>query len=207
MRFSPIILAAAMAAAIFCTSALGAFIPLCALAVFIIIFILRSVLTHRTDMVVLALAIGAAAGIITYSVSSCSWAHKSVSYTGRYVTYHGVIISSAQESAAGDNYKYTLRVKEINHAGETVKDNENILLTTPEKFSCGESITVSGIVKELPSQMNENGFDAVKYYKSQNIFSRMYSKDAAAAETLRVFSPSILCGRFRDTVDNIIYKY
>lgn len=207
MRFSPIILAAAMVAAILCTSAFGAFIPLCALAVFIIIFILRSALTRRTDMVVLALTIGAAAGIITYSVSSDASVHKSVNYTGRYVTYHGVILSSAQESSTGDNYKYTLCVKEINHAGEIIKDNENILLSTPEKFGCGESIAVSGIIRELPSQMNENGFDSVKYYKSQNIFTRMYSEDAAPAEKIKMFSPSILCGRFRDAVDNIIYKY
>ncbi|MGN0162965.1 MAG: ComEC/Rec2 family competence protein [Candidatus Ornithomonoglobus sp.] len=207
MRFSPIILAAAMVTAIFCTSAFGTFIPLCALAVFTIIFILRSVLTGTADMVVLALTIGAAAGVITYSISSDSSVHKSVNYIGRYVTYRGVILSSAQESSTSDNYKYTLRVKEINHAGDTIKDNENILLSTPEKFSCGESITVSGIIKELPSQMNENGFDSVKYYKSQNIFTRMYSKDAAPAEKIKIFSPSILCGRFRDAVDNIIYKY
>ncbi len=207
MRFSPIILAAAMVSAIFCTSCFGTFIPICTIAVFIIIFILRSALTGRTDMVVLALTAGAAAGVVTYSISSDTSAHKSVDYIGRYVTYHGVVLSSAQESSSGENYKYTLRVKQIEHADETIKDNENILLSTPEKFGCGESITVSGIVKDLPSQMNENGFDAVKYYESQNIFTRMFSKEAVPGEKINIFSPSILCGRFRDSVDNIIYKY
>ena len=207
MRFSPIILAAAMVSAILFTSVFGVFIPLCALTVFIIIFILRSALTRNADMVVLALTVGAAAGIITYSISSDSSLHKSVNYIGRYVTYHGVIISSADESNTSDNFKYTLRVKEICKGDEIIKANENILLSTPEKFSCGQSVVVSGIVKELPSQMNENGFDSVKYYKSLNIFTKMYSKDAAVGGNLRVFSPSVICGKFRDAVDNVIYRY
>lgn len=153
--------------------------------------------------VILGFIIGSA--VTTWTISS---KHNTiVNYTSRYVTLEGVILSPRQESSTSDNYKYQFRIKTINKHGEISHVNETILLTTPQKLSCGDSVAVNGIIKDLPSVMNENGMDTAKYYKSQGIFARMYSEDISLIDPITVFSLKIIGGKVSEYIDTIIYKY
>ena len=178
---------------------------LCALTAVWIFVCIR----HRTaDMVMLIMIAGfiVGAGVTLRTVSDTR--NTVVSYIGRYVTLEGVILSPGQESSIGDNYKYPLRIKKIDKHGEISENvNETILLTTSEKLHCGDSVSVSGIIKELESAMNENGMDTAKYYKSQGMFARIYSEDILPIEDVKIFSPKLIGGKLSEYIDSVIYKY
>ncbi len=207
MKFSPITLAAVMTAAVLCAGALDIRLSIAAAGALAVFFIARSVYIRKIDVTALILLLGFCAVFGSYSFFSSSAVHKSTLYFNKEVSVSGVVITAAQESPSSDNYKYTLHLKSITENGYSEKTNENILLTTPEKLRCGESITAAGKIKPLPGQMNEYGFDYGRYYKSQGTFSRIYSEDISSAAPMRVFSFSIISGKFREAADNMIYRY
>lgn len=205
MKFSPVTLAVCLAASVFYTAYFGF-----NAALFIILFILwiiYSSIRRCIDTASLIIIIAVAFSSISYAISSSAFMHKSINYTDKEVALTGVTISSAQESMSSDNYKYTFFVKTITENNETTTVNDTILLTTPLKLPCGESVTVKGTLSSMQEQMNENGFDMALYYKSQNIYTRMYSENISECEPITVLYPSVICGKFRDWVDSIIYKY
>lgn len=208
MKFSPVVISISMAAAVIIADSIGFEIPIMLFFLIICAVGIRSLISRKLDIVMLITALFTAAALISYAYSTGEHIHRSVSLINRYVTYNGVIMTPGKESSYDDNYKYIVRVKELsNKTYGTVKTNENILVTAPVKLRCGDSITGTGIIKDLPSQMNENGFDMKKYYKSQNVYTKVFSDDAKNAGNLRVFSPSIIAGCLREAVDSIIYKY
>ena len=60
---------------------------------------------------------------------------------------------------------------------DTRNIKDTVLLTTDKHICCGEKVTVSGIIKDMPQSMNENGFNMARHYKSKNIYTRMYSEE------------------------------
>lgn len=178
-----------------------------AIAAAVVIFSAKLAVKRLVDLGVLFMLLA-----FLISSFSCAYAfsnvkHKSMNYINCPVTLYGTVISSAKESAYNDNYKYTFRIKSVEHSLGIDNINDNILLTTPEKLNCGDSIKVCGTIKELPKKMNENGFDTAKFYKSKNIFTRIFSDETEPIDKIRVISPYALSEKVNETIDKIIYKY
>ncbi len=207
MRISPILLALVMMASVLLTSQFGitaaGIVTLIILAVFFMLGFIR----HGFDTGILIIAAATAVAAVSFTVSASSVSHKSVNYINRYVTIDGTIISNAVKSHSSDSYRYVFRTKTISNILGTEKSNEDILLTTPEKLSCGTSLRIKGIIKELPSQMNEGGFNAALYYKSNNIFSRIHTEEIEKIDSIPVFSFRAIGGYISERADNIIYRY
>lgn len=203
MRFSPICLAASIVMSVYCTAHFGFCIPL--YITLFLLCILYSAIKHNIDLVLFIMLAAFVTGGISYKLSTSEFIHKSISHINKEVTLTGVTLSSAQES--GDNYKYVFYAKTLNTAGKSYDVNDTVLLTTPQKLKCNQSITLNGTLKPMQEQMNENGFDTARHYKSQGIFTRIYSKNISPSEHITVFSPLIMCGKFREWTDNCIYKY
>ncbi len=203
MRFSPVVLAMSIVTAVYCTAYFG-FTASVYISLFIL-WIIISLINRRMDIASLIIMAAAVAGSISYVISSSELIHKSIGYINREVVLTGVTASSAQES--GSNYRYIFFVKSVTENNTESDINDTVMLTTPCKLRCGESITVKGMLKDFGEQMNENGFDMAGYYKSQNIFARIYSEDISGCEPVTVITPSVLCGKFREWVDGFIYRY
>lgn len=205
MKFSPVAVAVSVVAGVIFTYYFGIIVSMLFAAAFLLIFIVRIIICRELDFVIIALAVAYAVGIGSYMI--CSMSHDLLSYTSRYVTVTGFIQTEARESGTNDNYRYVMRVQSIDKNGEIKDMNDSLLLTTPSKFKCGDRVIVKGIVRQLQSQMNENGFNTAMYYKSQNIYARMYTKETESTGVSEERSPYIVCGRFRETVDDIIYRF
>ncbi len=139
----------------------------------------------------------------TYSVSDAS--HPSLRYKNRYVTITGEITTPAEASATTDNLRYNLRLHTIENIRGRIDANETIALTTPATLQPGDRVTVKGIIKGFRGEVNEYGFNQDKFYKSRNIFTRIYTEDITVTEN----KPSLFSfgGRMMATIDRIIYNH
>lgn len=205
MKFSPILLALSSVLSVYLTARFGFSIPL--YTVLFLLCIVYSAIKRCIELSPLAVLAAMVLCGISYSFFFSDTVHKSIKYTDIETTLCGTVVSSAQKSTSDDNYRYSFYVKSLTENGESIPINDTVLLTSPNKLKCGDSVTIKGTLAFFREQMNENGFDMKNYYESQNIFTRIYSEDIAPCEKIRVFSPSVLCGKFRDATDKLIYKY
>ena len=206
MRFSPITLALAAVSGILFTSQFGLLAACITFAVIVALFLVYSFIKQSLDVGILLLLVMFLITSFSYSFSISSTVHKSLNYINRYVTLNGVIISPARETESG-NYRYIFRIKSITNKDGTEKTSENIILTTPDKFNCNDSVTIKGILKDLPRQMNEDGFDAGLYYKSNSIFARMHSENIYHIDKIYTASLYALGTIVIERIDNVIYRF
>lgn len=204
--FSPVRFAAAVvlgvaAAGVFGIEIVGA-AAAAAAAVGVVLLILKK---NAGAVVIFAAAF--AAGGISYTINTGADMHKTIDYIGRYVTVHGVVQSQGIGNSYDDNLKYNIRVTAVDKNGDAEEFRDNLLLTTPQELSCGDKVTLNGIIKDMPSQMNENGPDTAKYYGSQGIFTRMYTDEVVSEGGSNSVSPLILTGKFREAADRLIYSH
>ncbi len=206
MKITPIKIAIAIVLGVLLTAVLGKIFILYAFGAAAILSIIRSIVIRRIDISFMLLAIAFTLSSLSYSYCVSRIHHPSVDFIDSEVTVSGEITSPAQENAYSDNYKYRLRLTSISNESHMAKSSETILITSPQLIPCGATVSLSGKIKKFPSQMNENGFDTEKYYKSCDIFTKMYSEDISVIST---DTPSIysLGGRISEYIDSKIYKY
>ena len=144
---------------------------------------------------------------VSFSLSVSTFNHPTLDYIERYVTVTGTAITPAKKSSHSNNYQYTLRAKLIDSSRGKLEINDDILLTSEKKLSCGDSVIVKGIIKDMPERMNENGFDATTYYMSKGIMTRIYSNDITPTDKIRTFSLTELSGKLSEKIDEVIYEY
>ncbi|MCH5211725.1 MAG: ComEC/Rec2 family competence protein [Oscillospiraceae bacterium] len=207
MKFSMVLLAAVMITAVIGSYMFGVFIMLLIMAVFLTIFIFRSVLKRNLDISMLVLILGFAAACVSFGIHTGSISHPISLYTGRYAVLSGTVMSNPEESNTSDNLKYTVRINEITIKNTKSSVNDTILVSSKERLRCGDKIRFSGIINDFPGQMNENGFDSTLYYKSQNIYNRIYAEDIECSGSTFVLSPFFISQKFTGMIDNVIYKY
>lgn len=206
MKITPIKIAISIVLGVLFPSVFGKIFILYALIAALILSIIRSIVIRRIDVSFILLAIAFTMSSLSYIYCVSQTHHPSIGFIDSEVTVSGEITSPAQENAYSDNFKYRLRLTSISNEIHKAKSSETILVTSPQLIPCGATVSLSGKMKSFPSQMNENGFDTEKYYKSCNIFSKMYSEDISVIST---DTPSIysLGGRISEYIDNIIYKH
>ncbi len=206
MKITPIKIAVTVVLSVLMTLAFGKLVMLYALGAGVILSVVYSIIKRRPDLSFMAMAIVVCVTSLCYSYSTGPKSHRTINYLTKYVTLTGEIISAPQESAYNENLKYRLKIDSITDRYGTEKSRETILLTTPVKIPCGARVSVQGIIDAFPSQMNENGFDTSTYYKSCDIFTRIFTEDVSVIST---DAPSVysLGGRISEFIDGIIYKY
>ena len=204
MKITPIRIALTMIFAILFTNRLGigCSLVLCGAAV-VLSFIFCAV-KRNFDLGIFIIVLSFLIPSVSYSYCVSSKNHKTVNYIDRYVTLTGVVTTPAKKSTYDNNFKYTFHVKTISNILGTFDISDDILLTTPQKLKCQDSLEIKGIIKDLPKRMNDNGFDMAKHYKSQNIFTRIYSEEITEIEPISHFSFFALGGRLSEKADSII---
>ena len=83
-------------------------------------------------------------------------------YIDRYVTATGRI-SEIPYPTASENNRYIVSLDSISSGGENQSVNEKLLLTTPDKFCYGDTITFSGIIVSVHAVLHERHRDAFVY--------------------------------------------
>ncbi len=206
MKITPIKMAVSVVLGVLMTVALGKDVLFYALMIATILSIVNSVRLRRIDISFMLLAIAFILSSCSYNYFVSNTHHPSLDFVDSEVTLSGEIISPAQENAYSDNYKYQLLLNSISNETHKTETSETVLITSPQLIPCGAAVTLTGELKNFPSQMNENGFDTESYYKSCDIFTKMYSEDISVIST---DNPSIysLKGRISQFLDGIIYKY
>lgn len=207
MKITPVKLAIIMIVSILATAKFGFTAIMVVSAALLIPSGVYFVIKRKIDLGVLLAVFVTAFSCASYTFSVCSYSHPTINCIDNYATLQGITTSSARESTYSDTYKYNFKISSIETHGRIIKSNETILLSTPEKINCGEGITVSGLIADLPQSMNESDFDTAKYYKSQNIFTRIYSEDITHDFDPKPFSFYTVGGRIAEKIDSVIYSH
>ena len=206
MRVSPIFLAVSATMGVMCAALVNFKFSLILFFAYLVGIAVWAIKERNINLSHITLAFLFIISSISYTISVSAYLHKSVNYINRYVTLCGTLISASDETS-NDCYRYIFRVKSISDRYGTQKANDNILFTTPHKFNCGESLKIKGIIRDLPHQMNESGFNPTTYYRSNNIFTRIYSEDATRTKSIFVFSPLMVSECISERVDKMIYRH
>ncbi len=207
MKITPIILAVSAVAGVFMTSQFGTTAAGIVILIMLAAFFVYARVSGKLDLGILAITAIFLLSSVAYTLSVSAYVHKSINYINRYVTIKGTVVGSGDKSQSSDSYRYVLRVREISNIYGKEKTNEDIILTTPNKYCVGESLKIKGIIKDLPKQMNESGFDAAKYYRSRNIFARIHSENIESIAAIPVFSLYAIGEYVGECVDKVIYRY
>lgn len=207
MKVTPIKIAITMILGVLLTVAFSNLIIGIILITGTVASIVCSVVKHRIKPDLLILTVMFAVASISYSYSVSSKNHPTINYIDKYVTLKGEITTPAQESTYSKNYRYDLRLNSVSNRHGEVKTNETILLTTSQKLKCGSMVTVQGMVDDFPRKMNENGFDTATYYKSRNVFTRVFTENITVTAENSKFSIHSAGGKISEFIDSKIYKY
>lgn len=207
MKFSPVLLSVVMVIAVLCAEYTDITFMIAIPSVLFMAFVIRSVVFRKIDLAVLVLLIGFCVSFASHTFFTGEHNHRTTEYINRYVTLEGTVLTQAQPSRYGEGYRYILRVRNVKTSKTEENIKDTVLLTTDKHIRCGEKVTLSGIVKDMPQEMNENGFNMARHYKSQNVYTRIYSEEIVNEGKSRVVSPYIITGKFREAVDRVINQY
>lgn len=127
-------------------------------------------------------------------------------YIDKYVTVTGRISEIPVQS--GDNMRYVINAVQISYGSETTEIKERILITSESRREYNETVKFTGILKEFPDKLNENGFDMIRYYKSKNIFFKMYSEECEISDKpIKDYSVYALAVGAKNSISQFIDKY
>lgn len=205
MKLTPVIAAAVMTASVLLTHYYGILPAIIFCAGLMMIFLLRLILFKRAELSFLVLMSAAVIASASYLLTTSAFMHPSLNYIGKNTSISGTVMSNPRPS--GGNFQYTVRTGNIADGDISAGMRDTILLTTPAQLECGDAITFNGELKDFRHQMNENGFDAALWYRSQNLSSRIYSDEIVTRGKGFVFSPYFLSQKLYSYIDRIIYKF
>lgn len=168
-------------------------------AVYICIALILSRRGFRKHILVLVFCTGI---VLTQFYSSADM-KELAAYENKYVTISGIVCQTPDNY--GENYRYFLNVKEITLDGSTKKINENIIITSPDKYSFGDSVAFTGFVSPISERLNENGFDLKRHYKSKGYFFKCYSVNSKLLQNkFRTYSPQYFAAYVHNKIANIL---
>lgn len=127
-------------------------------------------------------------------------------YINRYVTVVGRV--SEIPSQGGENTSYTVDAVRIIHGEESREIKERILVTSAKQFEYNDTVEFTGCLKTFPQKLNESGFDILRYYKSRNIFFKMYSEDGKISDKkIKDYSVYAMATGAKNSISQFIDKY
>ena len=158
----------------------------------ILVLTVKSVFKHIFNVKILIMALAFSAGVILCANAQNAERTDLYRFEGRYVTVTGRICEIPYPTD-GENTRYVIKVKELSQKGETVSTGEKLLLSSPDAYKYGDSVTFSGFVSRIPDKMNENGYDYARYYASKRIFFKVFSEHTDyASYKIHSYSPHSL---------------
>lgn len=170
----------------------------------IMVLTIKAVFKHKFNIKMLIMIGALTAGALMGHYSADTAVRDLSEYTGRYVTLTGRIAEIPVQKE-DDNTSYVIETRTLVYKGEEKKIKEKILLTASSGFEYGNTVTFSGMPDTLSVKMNDNSADYAMYYKSKNIFFKMYSSDInIAKESIHNYSPYALSVAVKNFVSNII---
>lgn len=205
MSFSLITIAIAMITAVILAYYIGAGITVTAAFVLFIIMTACFVIKKRTFAACFVLSASCLAAAVSYGVSAGSWVHPLKAHNERYAELSGTVMSNPESGS--NSFRYIVKLDFATFAKRSLKCRESVLLSSPQQLECGNTIKFGGIIKELPKQMNENGFNYGIYYNSQNIYSRIHSDEIEVTGNKWIVSPYFLSQKLYRKIDSIIYQH
>ena len=169
----------------------------------ILVLTIQAIFKHKFNIKIFIMVLALIMGAVLCRYSADTDRREMSEYIGRYTTLTGRI-SEIPEQSDG-NVQYVVSVRKVNHADADKSVKEKILLTAESGFRYGDTVTFSGFLENLPTKMNENGFDFAKYYKSKSIFFKLYSSDVQlSSEKIRDYSPYALGISVKNFVSDVI---
>lgn len=169
----------------------------------IMVLTIKAAFKHKFNIKILIMMLALISGVMLCRFSADTDRQDLSEYTGRYITLTGRV--SEIPAANNDNTVYVVDVRRLNYKEKEHKIDGKILLTAAPGFEYNDTIVFSGILNNLPVRMNDSSADYAVYYKSKNIFFKMYSSDVnIAKEAFRDYSPYALGMTVKNFVSNII---
>ena len=157
----------------------------------ILVLTVKAIFKHKFDLKLLVLALAFTVGVSICAAAQDASHFKLSEYEGRFVTITGRV--SDLPSKTDENAMYVIDAREIRFKEETADIHESLVLSSPDSYEYGDTVTMSGFIEELPRMMNENSFNLARYYKSKNIFFKMYSENTEKASyVISDYSPRSL---------------
>ncbi len=173
----------------------------------IMVLTFKAVFKHQFDIKMMPAVLAFVLGVLMFHVGMCEDLHDLSDYNGRYITLTGRVCEIPEQADEG-NVQYVIDVRKAFHKDEEKKIRDKILLTAEAGYRYGETIQFSGITESVPDRLNENGFDFARYYRSRDIFFKMYSENVFASDTdIKDYSPISITNGIRDFVSGIIDEH
>lgn len=204
MRFSPVALAAAAAVGVYAASWLGIERVLIGICAAVLALAVYTFISKKLDIMFIIILAVFSVSVLSYTFSVSDMMHGLNNYGTRYAVLHGTVTEPGRENSYDDNIKYTVKINAVDTDEGITKLRDKIVVTTPEKLNCGDTIVLRGIVKDIPERMNDDRSDIKAYYKSLGIFRKMYTEDITVTGKAPWWS--YLRGRIREAVDNAVYS-
>ena len=98
-----------------------------------------------------------------------------------------------------ENFRYTVVTENVLFDSVSHDIKERMIMTSSNRYNFNDRVTFIALIKPIDGAMNEYGFDAAKYYKSEGIYFRAYSVEDSLAPVqsggFSFLAPKIkLCG-------------
>lgn len=173
---------------------------------YLLIWLIRSLVTHTWNISSIACVLAFVLGIAVCYARSDTESRKCSDYINRYVTVTGRV--SEIPVPSGENTAYVVDAVSLAHGSDEQEIKERILITSDQAFNYNDTVIFSGFLKTFPRKLNENGFDMIRYYKSKNIFFKMYSEDARVSdEPIKDYSIYAFATGVKNSISQFIDKY
>ena len=205
MKLTSVTAAVIMTASVLLTHLCGIIPATLICAGLIMIFLLRLIFSKRAELSFLVLTAAVITAAASYMLTTGTATHPILNYIGRYPSISGTVMSNPRPS--GDNFQYTIRTESIELKDMTAGMDDTVLLTTTDLLDCGDTVTFDGKLRTFPRQMNENGFDTLLWYRSQNIAARVYSDEVTVTGSRIVISPYFMSQKLYSYIDKLISRF
>ena len=169
----------------------------------IMVLTIQAAFKHKFNIKILIMMVALVSGAMLCRLSADVDKQDLSEYMGRYITLTGRVSEIPVQEEG--NTEYVVDVRRLNYKEKERKIEGKILLTAASGFEYGDTVIFSGILDNLPEKMNSSSADYAVYYKSKNIFFKMYSSDInIASDTFHSYSPYAAGMAVRNFVSNII---
>lgn len=208
MRINTAVLAALFAAGVLLAAKFTVTFSLMLILVFSAVISIYAVISSSAARLLHILyVLSFAAGIIItqhYASADLKALNK---YTDCYVTIYGRV-SELPEGGDSENKRYILNLKSVVCDGVTEETDERLMLTSPEIFEYGDTVTAEGFIEAFDGKMNSSSFDFALYFKSKDIFFKCYSDKAKLYDKrIKDYSLYALSLSVKNNISKLIDRY
>lgn len=178
------------AAGIYLSERISPSFSLIFLAALILVLTIKGIFKHTFNIRILFMCSVFVLGVCLCSAAQNTENLKLNDYTARYVTVTGRVCELPSSNNDG-NIRYIIDAREVTFKGEKYKIKEKLILTSPDDYEYGDTVTFAGFPAEIEGKMNEKGYDYARYYASKKVFFKMYSEKTSLADyKIKNYSPA-----------------